>query len=120
MHGRPSPREEKGPPNTPEASDTSHFMLKVGRAAKTSLQSAAAGSGSTQDLIVAPASFHAAAMNRCLLQPRVNDHPVLSVTRFRLQPPPPRRRQDNGTATVKEDLMTAYTNLFTHRRHVSA
>lgn len=60
--------------------------LKVSRAAQASLQSTAAGSGRTQALIVAPASFHAAAVNRCLLQRRVKDNPILSVTRFRLQP----------------------------------
>lgn len=80
------PEKRKGPPNAPEASDTVHFMLKVGRAAKTSLQSTAAGSARTQDLIVAAATLHAAAMNCRLLQRKVEDNPVLSVTRFRLQP----------------------------------
>lgn len=114
MHGRPSPGEEKGPPKAPEASDTFHFMLKVGGAAKTSLQSTAAGSGRIQALIVATASFHAAVMNRCLLQRRVKDNPILSVTRFRLQPVASTKmwRQDNRTSIVVEDLMTVYTKLF--------
>lgn len=117
MHGCPSPGEEKGPPNAPEASDTFHFILKVGRAAKTSLQSTAAGSGRIQDLIVVPASFHAAAMNRCLLQRRVKDNPILAGTRFRLQPVASTEawRQDNCTSIVAEDLMTVYTKLFSTR-----
>lgn len=117
MHGRPSPGEEKGPPNTPEASDTFHFTLKVGRSAKTSLQSTTAGSGRTQDLIVAPPSFHAATMNRCLLQRRAKYNPILSVTRFRLQPvaATETRRQDNRTCIVVEDLMTVYSKLFSTR-----
>lgn len=107
-------RPEKGPPKAPEASHTSHFTPKVGRAAKTSLQSTADGSGRTQDLIVAAACFHAAALSRCLLRPRPKDDPVLPVTRFRLQPVAPTEAwtQDKPTSVVVEDLMTVYSKLF--------
>lgn len=85
MHGRPSPGEEKGPAKAPEASDA--VALKVSRAAQTSPQSNDGRKWThTSPHCWPPASFHAAAMNRCLLPRRVKDNPILSVTRFRLQP----------------------------------